>query len=341
MPVAFCVLAAGCGSSQAGHGHLATTGHGGATSSASAAPPAVITPGEARKVVDNYVATLNRANKARDARILGTVETDSNYRLGSEAYGFTKISDPPNHTYAHPVVMTDTALYIPGQTSGAPWWAARITWSKGRPADSALAEIVVFTKVGGRWAAARRPSLLPKSGLPAVTEQRGVATELSASQASALAVQPSQLASQAATYLDQLTTPRCPRAGLCTHRSPPTVTVPRASSLTDMQDLSFWKKQTRGTVGLADLHSATSDRTFALTTANGGALVWCDVSAELSLTPPGGATMDIQIPTFYTKGHPVTEASVPYLTQLLVYDPPRGQGTARVIGHLTGPVAKG
>lgn len=337
--VALCAFAASCGSG-GDQGHVAATGHGGATHSGTGAPSAVITRGEARKVIDNYVATLNRADKLRNGGTLGTVEADSSLRLGSEAYRYTKVSDPKNHTYAKPVVVAGTTLYIPRRTAGAPWWAAKIAWSKGRPIDGATAEFVVFTKAGSGWVGARRPGALPRVAVPApLVGARGYTTELGASQASSLAVQPAQLANQAATYLNQAASPRCPRPGLCAHRTA-TVTVAGASSLTDMSDLSFWRKQTKGTVGVGDVHSASPDQTYALTTADGGALVWCDVDATLTLVPPGGATMNLQIPSFYTKGHPVTRASVPYVAQLLVYDPPRGKGTARVVADLSGPVAK-
>jgi hypothetical protein len=147
--------------------------------------------------------------------------------------------------------------------------------------------------------------------VPAPALEQGQAADVTASQAASLAVPPSDIASEAATYLNQLTTPQCPRPGLCAHTAPSGVQVGTASSLTDMTDLNFWRGQIGGALIVGDQHSAAADHVYALKTASGGALVWCAVSAELTLAAPGGVAMHLQIPTFYASSQAVTRASVP------------------------------
>ena len=329
------VLAALCG--------LAVACGGGGQPQSAAAPsptPAVITMAQARQVVANYIATLNQANQQRDASLLGTVETEASYDIDSEAYGWTRISDPSNSKYVR-LAVAQATYYIPARTAGAPWWVASVTWPSGTTYQNGVAEYLVFTRSGGKWLAARTPGLASGATVPApAVGRQGAASELTDSQAASLAVRPSDIAAQMATYLTQLTVPLCPRPGLCGKPPAARVQIPTATSQTDMSDLTFWRGQAGGALAVGEQHSPRTDLVYAMATADGGALVWCDVGAQLSLAAPDGSAMHLQIPTFYTNAQSETQATVPYLDQYLVYDPPQGQGDARVVADLTGPIAK-
>jgi hypothetical protein len=63
---------------------------------------------------------------------------------------------------------------------------------------------------------------------------------------------------------------------------------------------------------------------YALRTVDGGALVFCDLSASLTLTAPPGRTLHLDIPGYYSPAIPVRSATVPYVDQVAMYEPPAG-----------------
>ena len=71
---------------------------------------------------------------------------------------------------------------------------------------------------------------------------------------------------------------------------------------------------------------------FALQTSDGGALVFYTDAAQVTITPPAGAQLQLTVPGFYSPGQGLAQARVSYLEQFAAYDPPAGAGgTARVV----------
>ena len=82
---------------------------------------------------------------------------------------------------------------------------------------------------------------------------------------------------------------------------------------------------------VSDAHSpaaGASGQEFALRTADGGALVFYTDAAEVTITAPAGAQLQLTIPGFYSPGQAVAQARVSYLEQFAAYDPPAAAGGA-------------
>jgi hypothetical protein len=76
---------------------------------------------------------------------------------------------------------------------------------------------------------------------------------------------------------------------------------------------------------------------YALRTADGGALVFCDLSASLTLTAPPGRALRLDIPGYYSRAIPVRSATVPYVDQVAMYEPPAGAaGSPQLIAAASG-----
>jgi hypothetical protein len=79
-----------------------------------------------------------------------------------------------------------------------------------------------------------------------------------------------------------------------------------AGNLTDLKDEVFWRSGQGGTaLDATDVHSVPADPVFALKTTSVGALVLCTTAAQLTLAPPGRATIGgLNIPGYYLPTSP-------------------------------------
>ncbi len=305
------------------------SGRAAGTASPAAVPP-VITAAGARQVLAQFTAANNKANQARSDRMLASYEAGSSYALDKGNYRWTKVTDPAGSQYIA-AVFTGPAFYIPRAGSGAAaWWVTRATWTPaGKSASSPpTPQYLVFSRASpGRWMEVLEPYAVPGAGPvpPVAADAAGYASAPGSAQAAQLAVPPGQLPSLTAAYLDG---------------HPAGLRLTGASNLTDLHDQAFW--QSRLPQGSTDdQHSVTADPVYALRTADGGALLWYDLTARLTLAPPGGQSFRVQIPGFYSASQTETSASVGYAEQFCVYDPPRGQGSPRLVADTSGIASRG
>jgi hypothetical protein len=194
----------------------------------------------------------------------------------------------------------------------------------------ASTEYLLFTQAaaGAPWRNTVEPYLLAGATAPQIAiGPDGLATAVSLS-ATALAAVPGQLAALTAGSMDGL------GGGVFVTSASP--------GLIDRVDQKFWRGKLPGT-RVHDAHAAAAGaagQTFALRTANGGALVFYTDSAELTFTPPAGSTLRLNIPGLYSPTQALTSARLAYLDQFAAYDPPGGAGTATVIASYSGVTGK-
>ena len=113
------------------------------------------------------------------------------------------------------------------------------------------------------------------------------------------------------------------------------------------------------TATVTDAHAAATGpegQTFALLTANGGALVFytdsgrsqgpfemtvliCGFLAELTITAPARSKLHLTVPGFYSPAQALSSAGLTYLDQFAAYDPPANVGVPTVLGEYSGPPA--
>jgi hypothetical protein len=183
-----------------------------------------------------------------------------------------------------------------------------------------------------------------RASMPAVvTDSAGYAAAATPQDEAQLAVPPAQLPAATAKYLNAISDlgPRCPLPGVCQATPHGKIKIPSPRRLSDIQDQAFFAKRIGFGVSDLDMHTATQDPEFALRTAGGGALVFYDLRAELTLAPPAGFQFTVKIPGYYDGSAQLTRAALVFFDQFATYDPPRGQGLPRVVADNAGPVSKG
>jgi hypothetical protein len=296
---------------------------------ASRAPSPVITRAGAQQVLYAYASVNNQANKARSDSLLASIEAGSSYQMDTGNYRWTKVTDPANHGYISSA-WADPTYFIPRQTGYPAWFAVRVTWTNlTHPQAGPTPAFLVFTKATAQapWLEVLEPFVLAGAGpVPRIeTDAQGYAVQVSRADAARLAVAPGGIPLLTAGYLDGDPAGQLRFTG--------------SGSLADVHDQAFWKS--RLPLGTdTDRHSATQDHVFGLRCADGGALLFYDLSARLTLVPPYGQTMNIQIPGFYSASETVSMAQVSYAEQFAAYVPP-GQGSPRVVADVSGITARG
>jgi hypothetical protein len=321
------VVLGGCATQS---GSKAASARGNALRTApSPAPPPVITRAGAQQVLAVYTSANNRANKLRSDSLLRGIEANSSYQMDAGNYRWTRVTDPANHGYI-PSAFARPEFLLPRQ-SGAPWFVVRATWTNvNDPAASPTPQYLLFTRVSSaaRWLQVQEPfALAGNAPAPRVaTDAQGYASVISQADAARLAVPPDQIQSLTAGYLDG--------------RHGGQLQFTGAGSLADEKDQAFWQAHLPAGSTDTDQHAATADQAFALRTTGGGALVFYDISARLTLAAPGGQSMRIEIPGFYSGGV-VNSAEVSYVEQFAAFDPPRGQGSPRVVADNSGIASLG
>ncbi|WP_327357706.1 hypothetical protein [Streptomyces sp. NBC_01304] len=149
------------------------------SATASPAPKGAVSEAQASKILDRYVSVNNRANKARDAKLLGTVEGGQVYEQSKADYTELKTGTAEERQkYGKPFYYQQRRYYIP---AGADWFAARAV-AKGLSKGSSPSALLIFDQVDGSWklVAAVRTEDLPQID----TSRSGLATEVSATHTS-------------------------------------------------------------------------------------------------------------------------------------------------------------
>ena len=111
------------------------------------------------------------------------------------------------------------------------------------------------------------------------------------------------------------------------------ITVP--DNLQGQKDQAFWRSRLLQGSTDTDTHRQAPGAVYGLRTADGGALLFYAVTAQLTLAPPDGQSFQIGIPGYYSPASTQTSAVVGYIDQFATYDPPRS-GSPRIIADTSG-----
>jgi hypothetical protein len=309
-------------------------------STAPSPPPAgPLTMTEAKGALAGYTTVNNGANAQRSDTQLASVESGSSYAIDAALYQQQRAAGTAPYPAFGPVSAT---YYLPrDEPAGGPrWFVVQVANAfNANPAKVTSSEYLLFTQSapGGAWQDALEPYLLSGASAPRVAlGADGMATAVSAD-APSVAVAPGQLPAATAASLDGA------GAGAGTGTGTGTAAIADPGNLADHGDQKTWQgKMAGGTV--TDAHTAAAGpdgQEFALLTADGGALVFYTDAAEVTITPPAGSALHLDLPGFYSPGQALSRAGVGYLEQFAAYDPPAGGGGPRVVADYSGVTAKG
>src|SRR5487761_1075421 len=287
--------------------------------------PPVITKTVARHLLASFTATSNRSNRRRDTRLLARYETGASYLLSASGYAYSRFTNPANRGFAR-FSFAAPAFFIPRQAGYPRWFAVqadqRVAGHRPQPGGIYY---LLFTqaRAGARWMLASEP-YSAGWGAPApspATDSQGYATEIDPADAAGLAAAPGAVPSLHRGYLDGT-------AGAVRFGN-------GMLGLADVQDLAFWRTRLPAGSVVSDSHATTRGRVFALRTTDGGALVFYDLTATLTLAPPKGTTFRIRIPGIFPGRHRLTSARIRYDEQFASYDPPKGRTGMRVVAEVS------
>jgi hypothetical protein len=310
-------------------GTTQTAPAGTAPSAASAGP---VTMTQAKSVLAAYTTVNNSANAQRSDTLLASVEAGSSYAIDAGLYRQQQAAGTAPYPAFGPVRAT---YYIPrDEPSGGPrWFVAQVANAFSSNPDKVTSnEYLLFTQSapGGAWQDTIEPYLLPGAGAPRIAlGADGLATAVSLDAASA-AVAPSQLPAATAAALNG--------TGGGTGQA-----IADPGNLADRGDQRSWQGKIAGgtvTDTLAPAPGADGQE-FALLTSDGGALVFYTDAAEVTITPPSGSTLHLDIPGFVSSSQALPRAGVSYLEQFAAYDPPAGGGAPRVVADYSGITGEG
>lgn len=307
-------------------GSTSRAGSPAAVPPAAAASQPPITAAQARRVLAAYTAANNTANSQGSQSLLAQVETGTSLSIDAGIYAGQRA----RHTAGFPAFGPVAAsYYIPLEppASYPHWFAVRVTnallaGSGSRPGKVINTEYLVFTQAtaGAPWLDAIEPFALASAAAPSIAlDGSGHATAISRSSA-ALALSVAAAGASTAIALDAATgQPASP------------------GNLADEADLLSIRKATGPHATITSSHSATIDPVFGLRTTDGGALLFYDIAARLTVTAAAGSTLRLDIPGFVSPAQPASRVTLDYLDQLAVTDPPAGrQLPARVIADYSG-----
>jgi hypothetical protein len=301
-----------------------------ATASPAPAATGPLTLTQAQGVLAAYTATNNSANAQFDSALLGTIETGSSDAIDAALYRGQQAAKASRYP---PFSAVRATYFIPGDepATGPRWFAVQVANAfNSNPAKVTNTEYLLFTQAapGGAWQDAIEPYLLSAGSVPRVAVGAdGLATAVSAG-ATADVVAPGQLAAVTATSLDAAN-------GQATVADP--------GNLNDVVDTKNWRASVRGGT-VTDAHAAATGpdgQEFALLTSDGGALVFYTDAATVTVTPPAGSGLRLNVPGFFSSGQAVSQAVLGFQEQFAAYDPPAGQGAPRVVADYSGITGQG
>ena len=290
-------------------------------------PPA-ITRTNAERVLANYWHVNNIANQSRSDALLATIEAGSSYTMDAGTYQMSRVTDPSNSQYA-PFTAENAIYYIPRQPAGAypRWFAARITYATlASPQHATGAGYVLFIQdaKGTAWKNVLEPYLLSSAGpAPFIeTDAQGYAIQAALTSATGLTASPAQIPQLTIRSLDGAS---------------PTLKNP--GNLADLRDQAYFQARLPTGSVVTDRHD-TSGLVFALKTVGGGVLVFYHLAARLSLVPPPGQTINLDIPGYYSSSQALTSAAVDYADQFASYIPV-GSTSPTVVADASGITGQG
>jgi hypothetical protein len=294
-----------------------------AASPATAAKPP-LTQSQAQRVLASYTTTNNTANAQDNQSLLATVESGSSFAIDSGIYDAKRATQATGSPAYGPA---SASYYIPLEAPATypHWFAVRVQNALlSAPGKVVQTEYLVFTQAsaGARWLNSMEPFVLPSATTPSVAlNASGYATAVPAS-ASSLTLPVATASGATAAAFD---------SGSGKLANP--------GNLADGQDMAAFKKSLPSHTSITIAHSASTDPVFGLRTTDGGALLFYDVGARLTLTAPPGSTLRVNIPGFVSTGGKATDLTLSYLEQFATDDTPAGGGTpARVIADYSGLV---
>ena len=293
-----------------------------------AAEPPALTKAQAERVLAAYWHVNNAANQARSDVLLGTIEAGSSYAMDAGTYQMSRVTDPTDSQYA-PFTAENAVYYIPRQPAGAypRWFAAQVTYATlASPQHATGTGYVLFIQSAkdAAWKNVLEPYLLPAAGpAPFIeTDAQGYAIQDNLTSAAGLSAAPGQIPQLTAQSLDGTAT-----------------TVKNPGNLADLRDQAYFQSRLPAGSAVTDHHD-TSGLVFALKTVSGGALVFCHLTARLSLAPPPGQTLTLGIPGYYSSSQALASAAVDYVEQLAIYIP-AGTASPAIIADASGITGQG
>jgi hypothetical protein len=320
----------------------------GTSGTGSAEPSAVITTAGAKRVLAQYTAANNRSNQLRDASVLASYEAGSSYQLDAGGYAFFRVTDPANHNYTA-VSYVRPVFYIPHQTGYPAWFAVRVHQQDVPPpasGSSSADAYLLFTRssASAKWLQVLDPDVLSVSGsAPQVAaDPHGFARQIAPGDAGRLALAPARLPAAQVGYLDAGSAPTVPlRPGLPTPKAPgPIVTFANGkTNLGDLHDQAFFQNLQPGQVNVQDMHATTPDRVYALQTTGGGALVFYDLSATVTISTVYGQLFSVKYSGFISGSQKDSNFEVEYREQFAVYEPAGAAVMPQVVAENSGPVS--
>jgi hypothetical protein len=280
----------------------------GSSGTAALAPP--ITRARAQQVLSHYTTVNNTANGLASDSLIAGVETGSSLAIDQGIYREERAAGAGGFPAFAPA---SARFYIPLEdpASYPHWFAVRV--SNARAANPAVVtnrEYLVFTQdqPGGPWLDAIEPFISKdKAPPPIALDGNGFATAVRVN-SSGLLLSPAVASGATAAALN---------AGAGQPASPGNLVIDSDRAALASRAPS---------VSVTAQHSATSDRVFALRASGGGALLFYDVAARLTLTATAGATLKVNIPGYLSAAEGAQTATLTYLEQFATYDPPRHSG---------------
>lgn len=276
---------------------------------AAVAPP--LTQAQAQQVLTAYTTANNTANALLSQTRLAGVETGSSLAIDAGIYREQQAGGAPYPAYG-PVRAT---YYIPLESPAAypHWFAVHVKNALlSAPGKVISGEYLVFTQAaaGAPWLDAMEPFVVNAAAEPSIAlDSGGYATAVTATDAS-LVLSPAAASGATATALS---------SGTGQPANP--------GNLADFHDFTALRRTLPPHASITGTHLGSGGPFFGLRTTDGGALLFYDVAARISLTAPPGGTLPLDVPGFFTPASRVATATLDYLEQFATYDPPRGHGT--------------
>jgi len=173
------------------------------------------------------------------------------------------------------------------------------------------------------------------------TDSHGNALQVAPADAKRLTLAPAQLPAADVDYLDAGTGPTQPlRPGLPTPK-PPGTTVTFANGKTNLgvlHDQAFFEGLAQGQLLIQVVHATTADPVYALRTADGGALVFYDLSAKMTIRAYG-QLFSLKYSGFISGTQQDADFEVNYSEDFVVYEPAGAQASPQVVAEISGPVS--
>jgi serine/threonine protein kinase len=287
-------------------------------------PQPPITQAQAQQVLSAYTTTNNAANAAASQPQIATVEGGSSLAIDAGIYRKQRAMGSRGYP---PYTAITASFLIPREPAAYPhWFAVRVknAFISG-PAKQTSLEYLVFTQAapGAPWLDVLEPYILTSTAGPGIAlDATGYATAVPTSDAS-LAVPPADVGAVTAAAFDSGTS------------------LPGPGNLADALDLRSLHASLLTGTSLQDQHAAAGPF-FGLRLTDGGALVFYEVTARLTVTAPARRTVALNVPGFFSPAIQFTHAVIDYQEQFAVVDPARGKGTlGPVVADYSGITGQG